>query len=60
MCGLCLPRLSDDDVGARLITTVGFGVLNAPVDERCNSSYCSWSFLGRRGGAGPEPKGGVA
>ena len=42
------------------MTTVGFGVLNAPVDDRCSSSYSSWSFLGRRGGAGPDPNGGVA
>lgn len=38
--------------------TDGFGVLNAPVDERCNCSYNSWSSLGRRGGAGPVAKGG--
>lgn len=40
------------------MTTEGFGVLNAPVDERCNCSYSAWSSLGRRGGAGPVAKGG--
>ena len=35
-------------------------MLKAPVDARCKFSYSSWSFLGRRGGAGPDLKGGVA
>ena len=42
------------------MTTVGFGVLNAPVEERCSCSYSSWSSLGRRGGAGPEANGEAA
>lgn len=33
--------------------TIGFGVLNAPVDFFCNLSNSSCSFGGRRGGAGP-------
>lgn len=33
--------------------TIGFGVLNAPVEARCRRSNSSCSFGGRRGGAGP-------
>ena len=43
-----------------MTTTWGCGVLKAPVDARCKFSYSSWSALGRRGGAGPDLKGGVA
>ena len=42
------------------MTTVGFGVLNAPVEERWSCSYRSCSSLGRRGGAGPVANGGAA
>lgn len=37
---------------------VGFGVLNAPVDDFCKRSNSSCSLGGRRGGAGPVEKAG--
>jgi hypothetical protein len=38
---------------AGLGVTIGLGVLNAPVEDRCRRSNSSCSFGGRRGGAGP-------
>lgn len=35
------------------MTTSVFGVLNAPVEERCRRSNSSCSFGGKRGGDGP-------
>lgn len=43
-----------------LMTMVGLGVLNAPVEDCWRRSKISCSDLGRRGGEGPVAKGGVA
>ena len=42
-----------------MTTTVVLGVLKAPVEERWSFSKSSCSSFGRRGGAGPEEKGGA-
>lgn len=43
-----------------LMTMIGLGVLNAPVEDCWSRSKISCSDLGRRGGVGPVEKGVVA
>ena len=47
-------------LGVEVGVSMSFGVLKAPVLCFCSFSKISWSSLGRRGGAGPEPKGACA
>jgi hypothetical protein len=47
-------------LGVEVGVSMSLGVLKAPVLWRCSFSKISWSSLGRRGGAGPDPKGACA